>query len=179
MRQLLPIAACIAMAGCATSTPETSIRPACDLRSQCFNQRSVRDFEMLDNDTMLVEVGGNRCPFIVEVDGLFCDLGFASTIAFQDRDGRICSADTSYILSGPFVRDPEDVCRVRNVRAISEDELLELYAARGRIPPLPPTGPGELQVENPGPATATAAGSSPEGQPDESVAPELVTPSTP
>ncbi len=77
------------------------------------------------------------------------------------------------------MRDPEDVCRVRNVRAISEDELLELYAARGRIPPLPPTGPGELQVENPGPATATAAGSSPEGQPDESVAPELVTPSTP
>ena len=127
---------------------------------------------------MLVEVGGNRCPFIVEVDGIFCDLGFASTIAFQDGDGRICSADNTYILAGPFVRDPEDVCRVRDVRAISDDELLERYATAGRIPPLPPTGRGELQVEESGTA-ATTGTSPPEGQLDESAAPASAPPSTP
>jgi len=102
---------------------------------------------MLDDDTLLLEVGADRCPYIVETDGFFCDLGFASMIAFQDSDGRICAVDNAYVVSGPFARDSNDVCRVRDVRAISDDELLELYATAGRIPPLPPSGSGELRVE--------------------------------
>jgi hypothetical protein len=178
MRQLLIIAVCLSFAGCATTTStEMSTRPACDLRSRCFNQRSVRDFRMLDRDTILVEVGANRCPYVVEVDGIFCDLRFASTIAFQDRGGRICSAGRSYITSGPFARGPEDVCRVRDVRGISDDELLERNAAAGRIPPLPPTGSGQLEVEVEDLVKATSTDTSPpEGQGDEGVAPAAVMP---
>ena len=154
MRELISISVCLLVAGCAAAPTERSARPACDIRSNCFNERSVRSFEMLDRDTMLVEVGGARCPYLVEVDGVFCDLGFASMIVFQDTDGRICAADRTFVVGGPFARDPEDACRVRNVRAISEDELLERYANLGRIPPLPPTGSGELQVEDESPASA-------------------------
>ena len=116
MRQLLLTAVCLSFTGCATTTStEMSTRPACNPRSQCFNQGAVRDFRMRDRDTILVEVGANRCPYVVEVDGSFCDLGFASTIAFQNRNGRICSAGRSYIISGPFTRSRDDVCRVRAV----------------------------------------------------------------
>jgi hypothetical protein len=174
MRQLLLTAVCLSFTGCATTTStEISARPACNPRSQCFNQGAVRDFRMLDRDTILVEVGANRCPYVVEVDGIFCDLGFASTIAFQNRNGRICSAGRSYIISGPFARSREDVCRVRDVRSITEDELLERYAESGRLPPLPPTGPGELEVKDLVNATSTDASPS-ERQGDGSVAPASV-----
>ena len=171
MRQLLLTAVCLSFTGCATTTStEMSTRPACNPRSQCFNQGAVRDFRMLDRDTILVEVGANRCPYVVEVDGIFCDLGFASTIAFQNRNGRICSEGRSYIISGPFTRSREDVCRVRDVRSITDDELLERYAASGRLPPLPPIGPGDLEVKDLGNSTSTNV-ARPERQGDESSAP--------
>jgi hypothetical protein len=171
MRQLLLTAVCLSFTGCATTTStEMSTRPACNPRSQCFNQGAVRDFRMLDRDTILVEVGANRCPYVVEVDGIFCDLGFASTIAFQNRNGRICSAGRSYIISGPFTRSREDVCRVRDVRSITDDELLERYAASGRLPPLPPIGPGVLEVKGLGSSTSTNA-TRPERQGDDGSAP--------
>ena len=171
MRQLLLTAVCLSFTGCATTTStEMSTRPACNPRSQCFNQGAVRDFRMLDRDTILVEVGANRCPYVVEVDGIFCDLGFASTIAFQNRNGRICSAGRSYIISGPFTRSREDVCRVRDVRSITDDELLERYAASGRLPPLAPIGPGVLEVKGLGNSTSTNA-TRPERQGDDGSAP--------
>ena len=171
MRQLLLTAVCLSFTGCATTTStEMSTRPACNPRSQCFNQGAVRDFRMLDRDTILVEVGANRCPYVVEVDGIFCDLGFASTIAFQNRNGRICSAGRSYIISGPFTRSREDVCRVRDVRSITDDELLERYAASGRLPPLPPIGPGVLEVKGLGRSTSPNA-TRPERQGDDGSAP--------
>lgn len=154
MRHSLPtVISFFLVSGCATTT-ERSARPACDLRSTCFYQSRVRSFEMLDDDTMMVEVGGDRCPYLVELDGIFCDLSFTSMIAFQDTDGRICAVDNAYVVSGFFTRDVEDVCRVRDVRAINDDERLERYAAAGRIPPLPPTGSGELSVEETGEAEA-------------------------
>ncbi len=146
MRLSLSIIVFLTTAGCAATT-ERPVRPACDLRSTCFNQRNVRDFEMLDDRTMLVEVGGARCPYLVELDGFQCNVRFSTRVAFQDADGRICALDNTYVVTGPFANDFNDLCRVRDVRAISDDELLERYATLGRIAPLPPVGSGELQVE--------------------------------
>lgn len=164
MRQSFAIAVSFLVFGCA-STAERANRPACDVRSTCFNERSVRNFMVLDDETLVVEVGGARCPYLVEVDGIFCDLNFAATIAFRDNNGRVCAVDRTLVLTDPFVTNIDDVCRVRSVRAVSDDELLERYADRGRIPPLPPSGSGELRVEAPdegatppgGPAPAEAA----------------------
>jgi len=154
MRSVCVLVVGSVLAGCATGQPRTA-RPGCDPRSNCFYQNSVRSFEILDDRTMLVEVGSARCPYLVEVDGFFCDLGMSSVISFHDADGRICSLDNSYISGAPFLTRGEDLCRIRNVRAINDDVLLESYVNAGRVPPPPPTGSGELEVEDIGDETQT------------------------
>lgn len=156
MFRSLYTAALAMFAGCATN-PSQVVSPRCDLFDNCFDRDRVRSFEFLDRDTVIVEVGPYRCPFLVEVDGFDCQLGFAGRLAFYDDDRRICSLDNALLVTDAFSPAfPQDVCRVREVRAISEDELLERYATSGRIPPPPPTGSGELQVEEGSDATVPA-----------------------
>lgn len=145
------------IAGCATN-PSQVVTPRCDLFEDCFDRDRVRSFQFLEHDTLVVEVGPYRCPFLVEVDGFDCQLQFAGRLAFYDDDRRICALDGAILATDVFAPVfPQDVCRVRNVRAISEDELLERYASIGRIPPPPPTGSGELQVEESSEAIDPAA----------------------
>ena len=146
MRSVYLLAVSFVLAGCAT-TGERTVRSGCDPRSNCFFQSDVRRFEILDDRTMLVEVGSARCPYIVELDGFLCDLRMSSMISFHDADGRICALDNSYVSGAPFFSRTEDLCRIRNVRAINDDVLLESYVNAGRVPPPPPTGSGELEVE--------------------------------
>ena len=156
MSRSLQAAAIVLIAGCA-SNPNPVVSPRCDLFDDCFDRGRVRSYEFLDQDTLIVEVGPNRCPFLLEVDGFDCNLAFAGRLAFYDNDRRICALDNAVLATSIFVGSyPQGVCYIRDVRAISEDELLERYATSGRIPPLPPAGSGELQVEE-GAAAATPA----------------------
>ena len=133
--------------GCATN-PSQVVSPRCDLQDDCFDRDRVRSYQFLDRDTLVLEVGPNRCPFLVEVDGLNCDAVFGGQITFYDNDRRICAYDNALVATDIFLRrDPLDVCRIRDVRAVSEDELLERLASLGSIPPLPPVGSGQIQVE--------------------------------
>jgi hypothetical protein len=81
----------IVVAGCA-STPTTDddqpLARACSV-SECFSENDVRDFEVLDKDTLIVFVGPQRCAFRVDLRGTFCDLTFAPTIAFRTRNERL------------------------------------------------------------------------------------------
>lgn len=139
----------LALVGCAVSTTDTTQAPAvravCDQRTACFNQRAVRDFRVLDTSSMVVFVGAAGCPYLVDVEGFFCNLRAASYLAFQDLDGRICSLDRSYIVSNPFAGEDE-YCQVRSVEPLNDDELVETFAAYGIVEPLPATGSGELEV---------------------------------
>ena len=156
MYRSLYTAALALLAGCATN-PSQVVSPRCDLFDNCFDRDRVRSFEFLDRDTVVVEVGPYRCPFLVEVDGIDCQLAFSGRLMFYDDDRRICALDGAVLITDAFSPVfPQDVCRVRDVRAVSEDELLERYATSGRIPPPPPTGTGELQVEESSEATAPA-----------------------
>ena len=158
MFRIIQSAAFAFMAGCATN-PSQVVSPRCDLFENCFDRDRVRTFEVLDRNTIIVEVGPYRCPFLVEVDGFDCQLPLVGRLAFYDDDRRICSLDGAYLVTDVFSPVfPQDSCRVRDVRAVSEDELLERYATSGRIPPPPPTGAGELQVEEGTEATDPAAG---------------------
>lgn len=136
----------LGLSACAAPS-ELAYRSRCDLRSFCFSQHNIRNITLIDNEAFVVHVGSNRCPYLVEVDGVFCDLTFSSTIGFNDSDGRICRAGNTQVVSDPFRRNRNDVCRIRNVKAVSDDELLEYYAVHGRIPPLPPAGSGQLELE--------------------------------
>ncbi len=152
MRALL-VSLVLVIAGCATTATERGqavLRPACDPRADCFSQRAVRDFEVLDNTTLVVFVGSERCPYLVTVDGFFCDLRMSAFISFRDFDGRICSLDRSYIVGGPFTA-ADEYCQIREVESLNDDELLETYASYGVVEPLPAIGSGELEVvETPG-----------------------------
>ena len=167
------------IAGCATTatdSDQTVLRAACDPRAKCFNQRAVRDFEVLDRTALVVFVGSERCPYLITVDGFFCNLRTSAFISFQDLDGRICNLDRAYIVSGPFSRDDE-YCRISRVEPLNDDELVETFASYGILEPLPATGSGQLEVvETPGeqgsdPATEEFPGA-PEPAPVTAATPE-------
>ena len=142
----------LAVAGCATSSTESTqtptVRPACDQRTDCFRQRAVRNFRVLNNTSLVVFVGSARCPYLVNVEGFFCSLRSSAYLNFQDFDGRICSLDRSYIVGNPFLGE-EEYCQIRSVDPLNDDELVEIYAAYGLVEPLPATGSGELEVIKP------------------------------
>lgn len=152
------VAAIALITGCATN-PSQVVSPRCNLQDDCFDRDRVRSFEFLDRDTLVLEVGPNRCPFLLEVDGINCSAVFASRLTFYDNDRRICAFDNALLVTDIFLRnDPLDACRIRDVRAVSEDELLERYASLGKIPPLPPVGSGEIQVREGSDATGPDGG---------------------
>jgi hypothetical protein len=75
------------------------------------------------------------------------------------KDLRICSNDlTVQVHGGAFTEsnsvgqptdrygNPRTDCRVSNVTAITDDQLLEFYVARGVTAPPPPMGSGEIEV---------------------------------
>lgn len=138
---------CLVIAACATTPadPNRAARPACDQSVNCFYERNIRSFQVIDDQTVVVLVGRDQCPFKLELDGFFCDVSLSSVLAFGDPDGRICTWDRSFVVGGPFAREDE-YCRVRQVTPLTDDELLEAYATSGLRPPLPATGSGELEV---------------------------------
>jgi len=147
MRALIVLFALI-VAACATTATDTDrsvIRTACDQHSNCFNQNAVRSIEILDNTTLVVFTGAERCPYLVRLDGFFCDLRMSAYLGFRDFDGRICTLDRSYVVGGPFTREDE-YCEVRQVEPLNDDELLEIFASYGLVEPLPARGSGELEV---------------------------------
>ncbi len=173
---------------CATGTSETTgdaLDRACTV-SECFYERDVRDFEVIGGTTLVVYVGSQRCPFQVELDGTFCDLRMAPDLFFRSSrrgideertyaSNRICSYDRVGVDGGVFTESPgqgqpdgfggtTSQCRVRNVTSLTDDQLMELYVARGVVAPPPPIGPGRIEVSGEGgEAPADSAAPAPEG----------------
>jgi hypothetical protein len=152
--RLTAVVVVLLLSGCA-GTPIDATQPldrACTV-SECFLERDVRDFEVLDPTTLIVYVGAQRCAFKVEVAGTFCDLSFAPEVFFRstspgetqsDRDIfgrtapgsslgdlRVCSGDLRIdVDGGPFTesaRNPAssstDVTRTRRFGERSECRL--------------------------------------------------------
>ncbi len=104
------------------------VERACSVKD-CFTEREVRDFEVIDQTTLIVYVGSQRCAFQVELRGTFCDLTFAPDIYFHspsdferndDRDIfagspssrlgdlRVCSNDIGISVDGGvFTESPQ------------------------------------------------------------------------
>ena len=110
----MKLAACIPpllLAGCAGTPTTSDTGPAerCEV-TDCFFQRDVREFEVISPDTLVVYVGQQRCPFVIEVDGLSCDAVFAPEVHFLQRslestdrvmsvaDAQVCSTTRGLVL---------------------------------------------------------------------------------
>jgi hypothetical protein len=152
---------------------------ACSV-ADCFFERDVRDFEVIDQTHLIVYTGSQRCAFHVEVHGTLCDLTFAPELYFSKAIGvpdgrligdpldpldvgsrenlRICKNDLGIqVHGGRFTESPGNQsvdrygnaraeCRISAVTSITDDQLVEFYVGRGVLPPLPPMGPGEIEV---------------------------------
>jgi hypothetical protein len=55
---------------------------ACSVED-CFFERDVRDFEVIDQNHLIVYTGSQRCAFHVELRGTLCDLTFAPELYFS------------------------------------------------------------------------------------------------
>lgn len=55
---------------------------ACSV-TDCFLERDIRDFEVIDRTHLIVYVGQQRCAFHVELSGALCDLSFAPELYFR------------------------------------------------------------------------------------------------
>jgi hypothetical protein len=60
---------------------------ACSVE-ECFFERDVRDFEVIDQTHVIVYTGSQRCAFHIELRGTMCDLTFAPEIYFV-RPGEV------------------------------------------------------------------------------------------
>lgn len=68
--------------------------------TDCFNQLQIRNLEVIDKTTLLIYVGSQRCPFLVEMTGVFCDLTFLPPFQVVFRPTRQQSARTPPIVGG-------------------------------------------------------------------------------
>ena len=87
------------------------------LESECFSDQQIREFRVVDEDTLIVFAGRDRCAFVVNVDRLFCSLTYLPDVEFfrtldrnlEIRRGTRDSRDTG-------IRDPSDGGFGRNDR---------------------------------------------------------------
>jgi hypothetical protein len=172
-----PIAA-LSLIACTTAS-QTSNEPVdrCPT-TDCFNQQQVRNFEVLDATTLVLYVGNQDCPFLVEFIGSSCDLTFlgSSTLIFRPdtlreefesdiRFTRICARDIGIgVAEDPFIDSGAGdlpgttlACHIRNVASLTDDELLEQYVDRNLAPPPPPLGTGQVTAPDEEPAEPAGA----------------------
>jgi hypothetical protein len=78
----------------------------------------------------------------------------------ERRDLRVCDNDlTVQVHGGAFTEsvageqqptdrfgNPRTDCQISSVRAITDDQLVELYVGRGVVAPVPPMGAGQIEV---------------------------------
>jgi hypothetical protein len=59
--------------------------------TDCFNQLRIRNFEVIDETTLIVFVGQQECPCLVELTGTFCDVTYLPgfDIVFRPTDRRM------------------------------------------------------------------------------------------
>jgi hypothetical protein len=171
-----PIAA-LSLIACTTAS-QTSDQPAdrCPTTS-CFSLQQVRNFEVIDATTLVLYVGNQDCPFLVELNGPSCDVTYvgSTTLTFRHdslhedfqsdlRLTRVCARDIDIgIEDDPFTDDDIDTpgntlaCHIRNVASLTDDELLELYVDRNLAPPPAPLGKGQVTVPDDEPSEAAGA----------------------
>jgi hypothetical protein len=64
----------------AESTEAT--KRACSVED-CFLERDIRDFEVIDQTHVIVYTGSQRCAFHIELTGTLCDLTYAPELYFS------------------------------------------------------------------------------------------------
>lgn len=132
----LGLLAAFAAQGQRNKDDTAATRRACTVE-ECFQERDVRDFEVIDETHLIVYTGSQRCAFHVELRGSFCDLTFAPELYFikanEVPDGRIPRGDEP--ASDRAQVDPFDVLETqrrerRDLRVCSNDLSIMVHGGR-------------------------------------------------
>jgi len=95
--------------------------------SDCFRERDIRDFEVIDPMTLIVYTGTRRCAFLVELRGTFCDMTFAPEVNFRKPNEMPINGAIPPRGTSPF--DPFDMTRRdsrRDLRVCSNDLQIDV-----------------------------------------------------
>ena len=124
----LPLIGALLLAGCATNPELASNEPLdrCE-DTACFNQNTIRRFDVVDENSLIVYVGTQECPFLVRLTGTFCDatylpgfdVVFVPTRQRQQREPDLIGA-ARVPLPGDL-RNSIDTGRFANMRICSND----------------------------------------------------------
>jgi hypothetical protein len=81
---------------------------ACSVED-CFFERDIREFEVIDQTHVIVYTGAQRCAFHIELRGTMCDLTYAPELYFSRRgDLPITGAGGAEPIPGRGPADPFD-----------------------------------------------------------------------
>ena len=108
-----------------------AIKRACSVE-ECFLERDIRDFEVIDRTHVIVYTGAQRCAFHVEVRGTFCDLTFAPELYFSrtnELPDALSSADRLEGF-GPRGADLMNAPSRRNLRICSNDLGIQVHGGQ-------------------------------------------------
>jgi len=110
------------LSGCA-STGSGSGGAAFLSYDDCFFARSMTDWRPLDNRNLIVFTGARRA-YHIQLATPSMSLRFEDTIAFTDRDGRICPyGGDSIVVNGLM----PDRIPIASIRRMDEGQLEDLY----------------------------------------------------
>lgn len=95
---------------------------------ECFFERDIREFEVLDQTHVIVYTGAQRCPFHLEVRGTLCDLTFAPELYFSRRN------DPDTVVAGGDPGDPFSAIEIqrqrRDLRICPNDLAIQVHGGR-------------------------------------------------
>jgi hypothetical protein len=112
------------LAGACASTQSSSGGSSAFLNyDDCFFARSMTDWRPLDNRNLVVFTGARRA-YHVQLATPSMGLRFDDTIAFTDRDGRICPYGGDSIVINGLVPDRIPIA---SIRQLDEGQLEMLY----------------------------------------------------
>ena len=106
---------------------------ACSVE-ECFFERDIREFEVIDQTHLIVYTGAQRCAFHVELRGTMCDLTFAPELYFSRRGDIPSSGVTGAAepVPGRGPADPLEISRHndRALRVCSNDLAIQVTGGR-------------------------------------------------
>ena len=103
---------------------------ACSV-DDCFFERDIREFEVIDQTHVIVYTGSQRCAFHVELRGTMCDLTFAPELYFSRRGDidNIGAAPAATRGADPFALE-EARRNDRSLRICSNDMAIQVTGGR-------------------------------------------------
>ena len=123
IRMLVTAAAAVIASGCGSMGSPSGGSPAFLTYDDCFFARAMSDWRPLDNRNLVVFTGARRA-YHIQLATPSRGLRFDDTLAFTDRDGRICPFGGDAVVINGLMPDSIPIA---SIRRMDESQLEDLY----------------------------------------------------